>query len=57
MPFTAHNRFYAPNATFSYGGKGLSALQSVGLDVGSTVNDVPPVSALEALALRVLELE
>ena len=50
IPFTARNRFYSPGAKFNYGGHTLSDLQRAGLDIGSTVAEIPPTDALVELA-------
>jgi len=56
VPLTANNRFYSPNASFDYGGHNLTALQDVGLDKGSTVAAIPPLSTVAALAMAKLGL-
>lgn len=50
VPFTANNSFYSRKAVFSYnnGKAGLKDLQKVGLDLGSTVSDLPTVAEMVA---------
>jgi hypothetical protein len=56
IPFTANNRFYSPNAVFNYNGHNLSAVQAAGIDRGSVVRDLPPLSQLVAMAEAILDL-
>lgn len=53
-PFTRNNTFYAPNATFGYGGHALADLQTVGLDLGSTVKPIPTPAEMVAMGKVVL---
>ena len=64
MPFTARNRFVAPNATFdchcgaNFTGPGsFDALQAVGLDLGSTVEDMISVDEMMALGRAALGMD
>ena len=51
-PFTANNKFFSKGAAFSYGSYtkgGLEALQKVGLDIGSTVAELPTPEQMVAM--------
>ena len=58
VPFTFNNSFYSAGAQFNYGnGKGLKDLQQVGLDLGSTVSDLPTVEEMVAWGKAALKFE
>ena len=50
VPFTAQNRFYSHGAKFDYSGHTLSDLQKAGLDLGSSVSEIPSTDTLVTLA-------
>lgn len=56
VPFTANNRFYSTGGVFSVAGHNLTYFQSLGLDVGSTVKDIPSIPIVKSMALSLLEL-
>merc|ERR1712217_537410 len=55
-PITARNRFYSPGAKFDYNGKTLRDLQRAGMDIGSTVDEVPSVDEIIRMGRSVLDM-
>ena len=53
-PFTANNTFYSDGAKFNFGG-GLAKMQAAGLDLGSTVHDVPSIEEIIEMGRLALE--
>jgi hypothetical protein len=53
-PFTANNEFFSPGAKFEYGHHSLADLQKVGLDIGSSVHDMPPLDQIIKMAKQTL---
>jgi hypothetical protein len=53
-PFTANNTFYSDGAKFAFGG-GLAKMQAAGLDLGSTVHEVPSIEEIIEMGRLALE--
>ena len=53
-PFTANNTFYSDGAKFNFGG-GLAQMQAAGLDLGSTVHEVPSIEEIIEMGRLALE--
>lgn len=54
VPFTAANTFYSKGANFSCNGASLEAMQAAGLDIGTTVHDVPTIAEIIAMGKAAL---
>ena len=54
-PFTANNTFFSEGAKFDFAGGGLAHMQAAGLDLGSSVHEVPSVEEIIAMGRQALE--